>query len=175
MINLNMDFNNEPFIHGVIKTLKTRGFQQLRKRSNIMVKKSARLMGVIDEYGVLAEDEVYAALGYDDTVKKQYRYIEQTSANFYENRKIELEYISGFVVIGKNPCLHPGDIRVMRAVTPEELKKRDPEGINRLQHLINVIVFPQKGEEPVTCKMSGSDLDGDHYFFSWGILLYIYY
>lgn len=69
MINYKIDFENEPFIHGIIKTLKTRGFQQLRKRSNIMIEKSARLMGVIDEYGILKEDEIYAALGLDGNTR----------------------------------------------------------------------------------------------------------
>jgi hypothetical protein len=31
----------------------------LRKKSNILVKDAARLIGVIDEYGVLNENEVF--------------------------------------------------------------------------------------------------------------------
>jgi hypothetical protein len=40
------------------------------------------------------------------------------------------------VIVTKNPCLHPGDIRVLRAV--------DPPG-GTLSHLVNVVVFPQRG------------------------------
>jgi RNA-dependent RNA polymerase len=43
-----------------LTTLKYRGFFILRKKSNIYVEKSARLLGIIDEFGVLKENEVYA-------------------------------------------------------------------------------------------------------------------
>ena len=53
------DFEHDPFITGVIKTLKSRAYYTLRKKSNILVEKSARLIGVLDEYRVLEEDEIY--------------------------------------------------------------------------------------------------------------------
>ncbi len=43
----------------MIKKLKHRVFIMLRKKSNILVKDAARLIGVIDEYGVLNENEVF--------------------------------------------------------------------------------------------------------------------
>jgi hypothetical protein len=42
--------------------------------------------------------------------------------------------ILGPVVVTRNPCMHPGDIRVLTAVEP-------PPG---LKHLRDVIVFPVK-------------------------------
>jgi RNA-dependent RNA polymerase len=38
------------------------------------------------------------------------------------------------VVVAKNPCLHPGDVRVLRAVD-----------VKALHHLVDCVVFPQRG------------------------------
>ena len=37
LVNLETDFTNEPFIVGIVKTLKTRGYLTLRKKTNILV------------------------------------------------------------------------------------------------------------------------------------------
>ena len=67
-------------------------------------------------------------------------------------------------MITKNPCLHPGDIRIVNAVTSKTIEER---GIKRLSHFVNAIVFPQKGDVPITCLISGGDLDGDLFFITW--------
>jgi RNA-dependent RNA polymerase len=66
------------------------------------------------------------------------------------------EIIVGTVVMAKNPCLHPGDVRILEAVDVPEL-----------HHLVDCLVFPQKGERPHANEASGSDLDGDIYFVTW--------
>ncbi|KAK6162034.1 hypothetical protein DH2020_001875 [Rehmannia glutinosa] len=59
-------------------------------------------------------------------------------SRFSENEK-KLQVVKGLVAIAKNPCLHPGDVRILEA----------------------------KGERPHTNEASGSDLDGDLYFVTW--------
>nr|GEW39197.1 RNA-dependent RNA polymerase 6 [Tanacetum cinerariifolium] len=61
--------------------------------------------------------------------------------------------IEGYVVIAKNPCLHPGDIQVLKAVN-----------VSGLKHLVDRLIFPQKGERPHTDEALGSDLDVVLYF-----------
>jgi RNA-dependent RNA polymerase len=133
-----ISLDTEPYLKGVLRAFYSSAIREVRTRSKIIVPKSALLMGVIDEYGVLEYGQVF--------IKKLY----------YKSDKI----ITGRVVVTKNPCFHPGDIRVLEAIDRPEL-----------HHLVNVIVFPRKGPRPHTNEISGSDLDGDLYFVSWNSLI----
>lgn len=42
--------------------------------------------------------------------------------------------VKGKVIVAKNPCLHPGDVRILRAVD-----------LPSLHHMVDCVVFPQKG------------------------------
>ena len=64
--------------------------------------------------------------------------------------------IEGICTLARNPCLHPGDMRVVRAV--------DVPG---LHHLKNVVVLPQNGDRDLANMCSGGDLDGDDYLVMW--------
>ena len=124
----------EEFVYRIMESLYKRCSQELREKAHIFAPESGLLMGVLDEYGVLDYGEVFVRI-----------------AHKQENRIIQ-----GKVIVTKNPCLHPGDIRVLEAVDRPEL-----------HHLVNVVVFPQKGERPHPDEIAGSDLDGDLYFVSW--------
>ncbi|VAH48598.1 unnamed protein product [Triticum turgidum subsp. durum] len=60
--------------------------------------------------------------------------------------------------VSKNPCLHPGDIRVLEAVYDHGLYAKN---------LVDCVVVPQRGERPHPNECSGGDLDGDLYFITW--------
>ena len=78
-----------------------------------------------------------------------------------QKTRLVVEGIDGKVLVTKNPCVHPGDIRKVRT-----LSKSDPR-FHKLSHLYNVIVFPTKGVRPLQNKMSAGDLDGDVYMVIW--------
>ncbi|PFX23271.1 uncharacterized protein LOC111333194 [Stylophora pistillata] len=60
------------------------------------------------------------------------------------------------VVVAKNPCYHPGDIRVLQCTDVPEC-----------HHLVDCIVFPTQGFRPHPDEIAGSDLDGDKFFVCW--------
>ena len=46
LIESGFDLDKEPFFRGVMQILKRNGYEKLKEKSNIAVKKSARLIGV---------------------------------------------------------------------------------------------------------------------------------
>lgn len=125
-----MSKRQEPLAIEIKSLLIKRALNQLRKKQKIFLKKSGCLIGVMDEKKVLDYGEIFV--------------------------QVPEGVIQGPVVVAKNPCLHPGDIRVLQAVSKPELL-----------YLKNVVVFPCKGPRPHTNECSGSDLDGDLYFVTW--------
>jgi len=97
------------------------------------------MMGTVDETGTLEYGEVFV----------------QYSAKVNQPN-VDTRVLSGTVVIAKNPCFHPGDMRKFRAIDNPAL-----------HHMVDVVVFPIKGQRPHPNEMSGSDLDGDMYFVCW--------
>eukprot|EP01105_Mastigella_eilhardi_P027351 TRINITY_DN839_c0_g1_i9.p1 TRINITY_DN839_c0_g1~~TRINITY_DN839_c0_g1_i9.p1 ORF type:complete len:1153 (-),score=229.73 TRINITY_DN839_c0_g1_i9:1465-4923(-) len=112
----------------------------LEKKTRLPLgKNAAKVFGVCDFTGALQEDEVFVQLsdesGCPHTVESQ-------------------------VLVYREPSLHCGDIRRLRAVGPEHAPG--------LSHLRDVIVFPTAaGARPLPDSMSGGDLDGDEYTVVW--------
>ncbi len=144
-----IDFVREPFFRQVLISACLNSTRELLRRTRIRVprNKARNMFGIIDEYNVLKSHEVF---------------IQYTRLNDYEDnddmnkgqKTITLDNCK--VVITKNPCHHPGDIRTFTAVSHEALK-----------HLKDVVVFSQQGDVPATHQISGSDLDGDEYAVIW--------
>lgn len=101
-------------------------------------------MGIIDPYGVLEEGQIFVQ--YSKVMPK----VKGKGQEFKKNTLI------GKMLVSRNPCVHPGDIRILNAV--DDIKLKD---------LVNVIVFPSKGRRPEQDKMASGDLDGDIYWISW--------
>jgi RNA-dependent RNA polymerase len=136
---------SEPYLSMMLQAFRASKFVELRNKARIFVPKGRCLMGCLDETRTLNYGEVFIQIR-DAPGNKQQRSAGQDLPCIME----------GKVVVAKNPCLHPGDIRILLAVnTP------------KLQHMVDCIVFPQQGKRPHPSECSGSDLDGDVYFVSW--------
>ncbi|GKF30703.1 probable RNA-dependent RNA polymerase 1, partial [Tanacetum coccineum] len=105
-------------------------------------------MGCLDETRTLEYGEVFVQFS---GVGK--RPLSDDYSGFGSNN---FKIVLGKVVVAKNPCLHPGDVRVLKAVN-----------VPALHHMVDCVVFPQKGQRPHPNECSGSYLDGDIYFVCW--------
>ncbi len=139
----------EPFFRSLINAAYKRQLAELLTRSRIFVPQGRILMGTIDETGTLREDEVF--------VQCQQVPTDIITDNLVFDHERGLFIVLGDVTVAKNPCLHPGDVRRLRAVLQPTLQRTH----------YDCIVFPSVGTRPITDMCSGSDLDGDLYFVTW--------
>ena len=146
-----LNYTFEPFFRGLIKTIRAKMLKDLIGKSRIFVEKGRILMGTIDETRTLKENEVFIQCRYGPFDKlKSYEGI-LTNETDYDSF-----IVNSKVTIAKNPCMHPGDVRVLQAVDQPSL-----------HHMVDCIVFPSVGPRPIPNMCSGSDLDGDLYFVTW--------
>ncbi|XP_024194700.1 RNA-dependent RNA polymerase 1 [Rosa chinensis] len=140
----------EPFLSMMLQTFRASKLLELRTKTRIFIPDGRAMMGCLDETRTLEYGQVFVQICgnrrrqlFDDS----FMHSGSSSGKTVIERK---------VVVAKNPCLHPGDVRVLRAVNVPEL-----------QHMVDCVVFPQKGPRPHPNECSGSDLDGDIYFVCW--------
>ncbi|KAG2377165.1 hypothetical protein LR48_Vigan06g155700 [Vigna angularis] len=140
--------NEEPFLSMMLQIFRASKLLELRLKSRIFIPKGRAMMGCLDETCTLEYGQVFV----------------QFSSNRLQNLSDDTDsydlpksyMVNGKVVVAKNPCLHPGDVRVLQAVD-----------VPALYHMVDCVVFPQKGRRPHPNECSGSDLDGDIYFVCW--------
>jgi RNA-dependent RNA polymerase len=154
MINSGFMTERDPFVLSLLHLWRSWSLKQLKEKAKIMVEKGAFLLGCVDETGILR--------GYKKpTVAPGQIFMEAELPQIFlqvPSRAGDNKYtvIEGICLVGRNPSLHPGDLRVVQAVNVPEL-----------HHLRDVVVFPQKGERDVPGMCSGGDLDGDDFFVIW--------
>lgn len=141
----------EPHLYSMLHCIRASYLEELLSKARIYVKYGRWLMGCMDELGVLEYGECFVQV----STPFQEDYFPENLVGF-GNTKHQLKVVTGKVIMAKNPCLHPGDIRILQAVDRPAL-----------HHLVDCFVMPQKGERPHSNEASGSDLDGDLYFVCW--------
>ncbi|CAL9201376.1 unnamed protein product, partial [Musa hybrid cultivar] len=152
MLMQGYDPNSEPYLSMMLKAYRDYQLSDTRSKCRIFVPKGRVLIGCLDETCNLDYGQAYIKV---TMTKEELQNEDQT---FLRNTDQTSAVVVGKVVVTRNPCLHPGDIRVLQAVYDVGL---DDMG------LVDCIIFPQKGTRPHPNECSGGDLDGDLYFVCW--------
>ncbi|KAF6144653.1 hypothetical protein GIB67_006145 [Kingdonia uniflora] len=115
----------EPFLAMMLQAFRTTKLLELRNKSRIPVPNGRSLMGCLDDTRTLEYGQVFVQVSRKGGKEFLYDGHEAQKSTFI---------VGGKVVVAKNPCLHPGDVRVLQAVN-----------VPSLHHLVDCVVFPQKG------------------------------
>lgn len=157
MVSAGFRRTKEPFVSSFLALWKSWHQKYLKEKAKILIEQGASLLGVLDETGTLKGH-------FDHRVATKWMRQNERLARLPEifvqissiEKGVRPRVIQGVCIVARNPSLHPGDIRVVRAVDCEALR-----------HLVDVVVFPQTGDRAVTSMCSGGDLDGDDYLVIW--------
>jgi len=144
----------DPFMMSLLHLWRAWSIKLLKEKAKIIVENGAFVLGCVDETGTLRGYAKPTVAPGEQLTKDELPQIflqipDKTDPNRYN-------VIQGICLVGRNPSLHPGDLRVVEAVDVEAL-----------HHLRDVVVFPLKGERDVPSMCSGGDLDGDDFFVIW--------
>ncbi|KAF2643461.1 RdRP-domain-containing protein [Massarina eburnea CBS 473.64] len=147
--------NKDPFMMSLLQLWRAYNIKYLKEKARIVIEDGCFVLGCIDETGILRGH-------YDDPQSRPDATRDEKLATLPEiflqisSKKGHYKVIEGICVLARNPSLHPGDVRMVRAVdTPA------------LHHLKNVVVLPQTGDRDIANMCSGGDLDGDDYIVLW--------
>ncbi|WBW71310.1 RNA-directed RNA polymerase Rdp1 [Schizosaccharomyces osmophilus] len=145
---------NDVFTKNLLNLYYEWTLKSMKEKQRLNVSNGAYLLGVADETGSLKGHCDDAVLSIPEIFVQVTN--NHSEAEAFSNKRTRTTIIKGLCVVARNPSLHPGDIRICRAVNCSELG-----------HLKNVVVFPTTGDRSVPAMCSGGDLDGDEYTVIW--------
>jgi RNA-dependent RNA polymerase len=148
--------SKEPFLTSLLSLWKAWQIKYLKEKAKIVIDGGACVLGVMDETatlkGFLQKNADNLATSYKDMMDA----LPEIFIQIYRADEKRYRVIEGVCLLARNPSLHPGDIRVVRAVDKPELSD-----------LKDVVVLPQLGDRDIASMCSGGDLDGDDYLVIW--------
>ncbi|KAH6628555.1 RNA dependent RNA polymerase-domain-containing protein [Chaetomium tenue] len=143
----------EPFVRTLLQLWRSWSIKGLKEKARLVVDQGAFLLGCADETGTL-RGHSRATEGRNGITQNELPQIFLQVPDPKDRGAYKV--VTGICIVGRNPSLHPGDIRVVEAVD-----------VPKLRHLRDVVVFPLKGDRDVPSMCSGGDLDGDDFFVIW--------
>ncbi|KAB5560005.1 RNA dependent RNA polymerase-domain-containing protein, partial [Coniochaeta sp. 2T2.1] len=144
---------SEPYVKSMLQLWRSWSLKYLKEKARIPISESAFVLGGVDETGTL-KGYINKRRGRNQKIVKELPEIFLQISD--PNNRGEPKIITGVCIVGRNPSLHPGDIRVVKAVD-----------VPALHHLRDVVIFPMNGDRDVPSMCSGGDLDGDDFFVIW--------
>ena len=128
----------EPFFFRLLRTCYKMNILDICKRSNLPVTEGKYLMGIPDYSGKLEYTE--------NNIPEVFLFLDG-----------DMKPKTGLMLLYRNPCLYPGDLRLVKAVDVPEL-----------HYSKNVVILPTKNSAfSLSDNCSGGDLDGDHFTIIW--------
>ncbi|KAF2277211.1 uncharacterized protein EI97DRAFT_375602 [Westerdykella ornata] len=142
LIEGGFDPREEPYLGSMLSSLIREEHLDEEKKLRIPLAKSTNMFGIADPLGVLAPGEVHVQFsGFFEIL--------ETEESFLSLENIE-------VLIARQPACRRSDIQKARAVAHPSLS-----------YLVDVIVFPSRGQYPMAGKLQGGDYDGDRFWVCW--------
>lgn len=148
---------HEPFMTSLLELWRAWSIKYLKEKAKIIIEQGACLFGCIDETATLRGYFEHLRPEPEATTEEKFNALPEIFVQIsIPEQKGKAKVIEGICLLARNPSLHPGDIRVVKAVNVPGLK-----------HLKDVVVLPQTGDRDIASMCSGGDLDGDDYIVIW--------
>ena len=143
----------EPLWLSLLRRIYDQETLSLRRKTHIPLKKGCLLMGAPDPLGLLQDGQIFARIRRPTTTQS-----DDDDGGSFEIDSEGYEVITGTVIIYRNPCLDPGDVRILEAVDMPEL-----------YNWKNVVLLPaaESCQRSIAAECSGGDLDGDQFAIIW--------
>ena len=146
--------SREPFVISLLQLWRAWSIKYLKEKAKLVVHQGAILLGCIDESKKLRG--FYTPHNAGGARKTDSDALPEIFVQLSKGAHGKPQVLEGIMGLGRNPSLHPGDIRIVKGVDIPELR-----------HLKDVVVLPQTGDRDLAGMCSGGDLDGDDFFVIW--------
>lgn len=147
---------NEPFVTSVLHLWRSWNLKYLKEKAKLPIPKSAFLLGCTDETQTLRGHCDRQQIAENTSYEEKEKALPEIFLQITDPITRKVRVIEGICVVARNPSLHRGDVRVVKAID-----------VPALHHLRDAVVFPQIGDRDLPSMCSGGDLDGDDFIVIW--------
>eukprot|EP01034_Spumella_vulgaris_P021530 gene21530-27565_t len=154
LVRARVNVLTEPHWWSLLQLIYLQETKALRKKTHIPVSEGCLAMGAADPSGLLRDGQIFLRV-----IRPKN---DQLAGEAVEYEEVP---VKGPVIIYRNPCLDPGDVRFVEAV--------DVDDYPQLKHVTNVVILPASASNTrsLSAECSGGDLDGDQFSVIWDKLL----